>query len=152
MTNAASYEEGHLVVAAVRILDHRNGHPPTIEEIAELTKLTNEWTGVLVSSLADLGILRRVQSAFTLRLEVGNHQDLEKLSRASRTPTLDDEMKAFSEKQRREQEAMGRLFTEGRAKRDRKRRGNDLAEQLKAFKSKPPKGSDLFRDLVNEDD
>jgi len=139
MSQSVTYEEGHLVVAAVRILDHRNGHPPTVDEIAELVKLQKEWTGVLVSSLADLGILRRVTSAFTLRLEVGNHLDLEKLPREAEAPTLNDEMKAFAEKQRREHEAMSRLFTgEAKAK--------------DAFKSKPPKGSDLFRELTGEDD
>ena len=54
MAQAPGYKEGHLVVAAVRILEVREHHPPTIEEIAGVLRWHPEQVGLIARGLAEI--------------------------------------------------------------------------------------------------
>jgi DNA-binding Lrp family transcriptional regulator len=147
MEARAGYEEGHLVVAAVRVLTHRSaGRPPTVEEIAHLVNLSREWVGVLVAALERADIVRTVTGPFETRVEVGRHENLENLPRQDSTAGVDEELKEFAAKRREEEEKLRNLFSSGQALKDQKKKMGDLADELKRYKPKPPKSSPLFKD------
>jgi len=147
----ATYEEAHLVVAAVRVLEHREHHPPTVEDVASLLGIAREWAGVLVAAMEKAGIVAVVESAFTARVEVRDHLALEQLPRAGEAPSLRDEMAEFAEKQRTEQEKLGKLF-QGKASGKPADRPGDLAEELKRFRAKRPRAADFFEDPEGENE
>ena len=56
MESAPDYRQGHLVVAAVRVLGHTGEKPPTYEEIGKLLGISHEVVGVVARGLANHGI------------------------------------------------------------------------------------------------
>lgn len=152
MKPLCTYEDGHLLVAAVRVLCHVKKHPPTVEDLSELLGLSREWIGVNVGCLVNEGILLSVDAAFVSRLEVKDHRKLEELPRAAENTGLDDELKEFTETRRRQDEELGALFAGGDALKKRAEKMSELAKGLKSFKPKPPKISPLFKDSPPEDE
>jgi hypothetical protein len=147
MEAKVGYEDGHLVVAAVRVLSHRGGgRPPTVEEIAELLKLSREWVGVLVAALERAGVVGTVTGPFETRVEVREHQELEGLPRGDSTAGVDEELREFSAKRRQEEEKLRNLFSTGQPLKDQEKKMGDLADKLKGYKPKGPKSSPLFKD------
>lgn len=147
----ASYSEGHLLVAAIRVLSHRqSGRPPTEDEIAQLLGVSREWIGVLVSSLEKAGVVRVLTGPFESRVEILDHLPLEKLPRAASTAGVEDDLKEFAAKRREEEEKLRTLFTgEALSKKEKEKMGR-LADQFRGYKPKPPKSAPFLKDA--EDD
>ena len=89
------YVEGHLFVAAVRILEHRHQAPPSLNQLAEILGFSSEQTGLISRRLEQQGIIELVESAYGDRWAVADHLKLEKLPRESEASQLDDELKKF---------------------------------------------------------
>jgi hypothetical protein len=134
MAQVLSYEKGHLVVAAVRILGHRQHREPTAGEIASLCDLSEELVHVLLRQMVDRGILRPVESPYDTRYELGDHLLLEELPKEADSPKLQEEVARFQEKVRDRQEAMDRLFGDADRIRKKKERLSRLEEELRRFK------------------
>lgn len=89
------YQEGHLFVAAIRILEHQNGTPPAMNEISELLDLSVEQTGLISRRLVDAGIIKIVESAFGDRWGIEDHLKIEALPKEAATSQIDDALKQF---------------------------------------------------------
>ena len=135
MNGAANRENGHLAVAGIRILTHRDQHPPTVEELAEFLGWSREWCGVLVTELGQLGAVLIVDSAFTRRVEVKDHLALETLPGEKDASTIDDEIHDFVNRKKAEHAKLDSLFA-GDAARQQKQKMEEMAQGL--F-STPPK-------------
>jgi hypothetical protein len=95
MKSKSIYNEGHLFVAAMRILEYLNNTPPSLDQIAEHLKFSAEQTGLISRRLNDAGIIDQVEGAFGLRWAIRDHVKLEGLPREAKTSQLDDELKKF---------------------------------------------------------
>ena len=95
MEGKNQYQEGHLFVAAVRILEHRNGAPPNLNQIAELLKLSVEQTGWISRRLQESGIIKVVESAFGDRWGIDDHLKIEELPKETESSQLDQAIKQF---------------------------------------------------------
>lgn len=95
MKSKSLYIEGHLFVAAVRILEHRHQAPPSLKQLAEILGFSSEQTGLISRRLEQQGIIELVESAYGDRWAVADHLQLEKLPREDETSQLDDELKKF---------------------------------------------------------
>lgn len=94
-----TYDEAHLLVAATRILTHKNGGPPTLAEICELLRFSSETAHALCRRLEKNGAIELVEDPFSLRLVVANHLALEELPRQElQKSSLADELARFKEK------------------------------------------------------
>jgi hypothetical protein len=143
MASNPTYEESHLLVAAVRVLSHKDGRPPTVEEISELIEESPEVARVHLRWLAERGIVRLVTTPFEMRAQIGNHLPIEELPREGETPQMEEEVDEFRQKFRSRQEKIGKLFsTDDIAKRNEEKR-KKLDEELKKFK---PRGPSPFKD------
>jgi hypothetical protein len=89
------YYDGHLFVAAVRILEHRHGSPPTLEQIAQLLAISTEQTGLISRRLSDAGIIEQVEGAFGERWGILDHLKLEEIPKVPDTNELDSALKKF---------------------------------------------------------
>jgi hypothetical protein len=95
MESKSLYHEGHLFVAAIRILERRHGAPPALDQISELLQFSAELTGLISRRLRDAGIVDQVEGAFDDRWVVGDHLRLEQLPREVEVSELDNALKKF---------------------------------------------------------
>ena len=101
MKNKSIYEQGHLFVAAMRVLEHLNNAPPSLDHIAAHLRFSPEQTGLISRRLVEAGIIDEVEGAFGRRWRISDHLRLEILPREAKSTQLDDELKKFqSERQK----------------------------------------------------
>lgn len=89
------YQEGHLFVAAIRILEHQNSSPPELKEISKLLGYSAEQTGLICRRLEEAGIVKIVESAFGDRWGIEDHLKIEELPKEAATSQMDDALKQF---------------------------------------------------------
>ncbi len=137
--SAISRQEGHLIVAAVRVLSHREGRPPRPEEVAALLQLAPEALRLRMALLADAGVLAVVESAFDVHLEVRDHLRLEELPADEQRLAMDEEIADFARRQQEQADKMARLFDEGDHKRRQEERLRRMDEELRGFRQRRPR-------------
>jgi hypothetical protein len=128
------YTTAHLFVAAVRVLDYRDGAPPSIESVCRLLDYSDEKGSYLLNRLKELGIVDTVKSGFNDRIVVGNHPAIENLPRDVEESRLEQELKKF----RQGKDVMKEKVASIKAQQDQKKQ--DLfAEIEKKLKQKMEK-------------
>lgn len=95
MESKSLYAQGHLFVAAIRVLEHQRQAPPALDQISKMLGFSAEQTGLLSRRLQQQGIIELVESAYGDRWAVADHEKLETLSRESESSQLDNELKKF---------------------------------------------------------
>ncbi len=139
--NLPTQSQGHLIVAAIRVLLHRDARPPTEVAVAELLCLPPEGVGHMARGLQSVGAIRIVQSAFDIRLELVDHERLTELPTDDETDKLKDEVDAFHERKKQEHTSIDTLFGEDPTAK-KKSRLTKMEEELKKFqkggKGAPP--------------
>lgn len=95
MESKNPYSEGHLFIAAIRILEHRHQAPPSLDQIAELIGFSAEQTGLISRRMQEEGIAKLVESAYGDRWAVADHHKLEALPQEAQASQLDDQLKKF---------------------------------------------------------
>jgi hypothetical protein len=73
------YSEAHLIVAAIRVLQHQRGTPPKLEDVCALLGISDEEGHTVSRRLAKLGIIDTLAGPFSLILSVANHLEIEKI-------------------------------------------------------------------------
>ncbi len=91
------YTTAHLFVAAVRVLEHRDGAPPALEAVCRLLDYSDEKGSFLLNRFKDQGIVDTVKSGFNDRIVVGNHLAIEELPRDTEESRLEQELKKFKQ-------------------------------------------------------
>jgi DNA-binding transcriptional regulator GbsR (MarR family) len=135
MEHAPPRGQAHLIVAAVRVLVHKTGRPPAIEEVAELVGWSKELVGHLVRGLESKGILASIKSPFDLRVEVADYVKIEELPLEDTGPGLKDEVEEFHERFRKKQEELQNLFDSNEMEERKKKRHAGLDDELEKFKA-----------------
>jgi DNA-binding Lrp family transcriptional regulator len=123
------YEEGHLLVAALRLFDHRNGRPPSVRELSEMLGMSSEMGHYLCNRLASLGVLEVVEAAFEERVYLRDHLKLEELPREEKASNLEAEVQKLKEDRERHQEEIQKMQASQESK--KKDLFSDLERQLK---------------------
>lgn len=131
-----NYDQSHLVVAAVRILAHKDEKPPTMEEIGELLGISHEVIGAVARALDSRGIVKIHMTPFDTRVEVADHAALEELPREDTGAAMKEEVSAFLERTKEKQEKIEKLFGEKEYKKRKKKKQTGLEAQLKEFQKK----------------
>lgn len=145
MASLPSYEDAHLIVAAVRVLQHREGGAPTPASITDLLGLASEKVHVLVHQLRERGVLYAYENPFELRLEVKDVALLESLPHAGSEPEIKGELDEFHEREREKKAEMDRMFLGGEADKRRAARVKKLEDEFKTFKPKGGRPDGLFK-------
>ncbi len=132
------YEQGHLVVAAIRLHFHREGKLPSAEEISTMTGISVEVTHLLCNQLIDEGILRVVGGAFDQRFEVKDHLKIEKLPRSVDDGAMEREIKEYRAEREDKQKKIDEMFDRKEFEKQRQEQLRKIEEQFKAHKKKRP--------------
>jgi hypothetical protein len=134
-----SREEGHLIVAAIRLLQHREGRSPRPEELAELLEWPAAALRVHLVALQKEGVVALVESAFDTHVEIRDHLRLEELATAAEATDLETELANFDRRKQEETERMGRLFSEGEPARRQAERLQKMDKELQDFRKRKPR-------------
>jgi hypothetical protein len=97
MSSAGFYNEAHLAVAAIRILEHQNDAPPSVDAICRCLAFSIEKGTRICRKLDDLKIIEVVDGAFGTRVFIINHPVLEDISQDDTGSGLEDEVKKFKD-------------------------------------------------------
>ncbi|MBU0987709.1 MAG: hypothetical protein KKH68_10715 [Proteobacteria bacterium] len=95
MQNANFYSKAHLVVAAIRVLEHQNSAPPSIENVCRTLSFSLEQGHFIINRLHETGIIERVEGAYGTRLFITDHLKLEDIPQDVKAGALEEEIKKF---------------------------------------------------------
>ncbi len=94
------YQEAHLLVAAIRIFNHLNSRPPTVEDLCRTIHISIERGNLICRRLEELGIIEAVAGSYGARWYIKDHLKLEDIPRGEPGSKLDDELKKFQDSQK----------------------------------------------------
>jgi len=95
MQDSDFYSNAHLVVAAIRILTHRESTPPSIDQVCRTIAFSLEQGNFICKKLKEIGVVDVVEGGFGTRLFVKNHLKIEEIPKAKKEDTLEESLKAF---------------------------------------------------------
>ena len=132
-------EEGHLIMAAIRICAHREDAPPTVEQLADLLGMQSETVRLKVEALHEAGAVQVIDSAFERHFEVADHRVVDELKAEAEQTGMEEALAEFDQRKTEEQERLGQLFEDGEHERRRKERIKGMEDGLLSFDKKKPK-------------
>ena len=89
------YESAHLVVAAIRILNHQNSAPPALDDIRRMLSCSLEQGNLVCRKLVQLGVLEPIDGAYGTRFFIKAHQKIEEILASEADPPLEEEIRKF---------------------------------------------------------
>ena len=100
-----AYTEAHLFIAATRVLHHKGGCPPALEDVCTLLGFSVELGHTISRRLEKHGIVEILSDPFSVKLAVANYLEIEKLPKQqAEENSLAKELEKFqSEKKSTEQ-------------------------------------------------
>ena len=131
MAAASLYDQGHLVVAAIRVLEHQKGVPPSVDDISRCLSLSAEQSSRICSRLQEADVIEVVKGAYGTRAFVRDYLRLEDLPKSEESAKLADEVKKFQESRK----GMDEKIAEFKAQQEEKKKSM-FAELDKKLKKK----------------
>ena len=95
MEPANLYSNAHLIVAAIRILEHRNSSPPSVENVCDTLSVSLEQGSMVFRKLEDLKIIEVVEGPYGTRLFIRNHLMIEEIPKDSKEGGIEEDIKQF---------------------------------------------------------
>jgi hypothetical protein len=129
MSINSPYREAHLIVAAVRILEHLHKGPPAIEQVAGLLSVSIEEAGMACRKLESVGILEIIEKSGEARLFIGEHRLIEKLPDKTEKNRLSRDLEKFYREKQAERKTIDALRSMQEEK--RKKINKQIEQQLK---------------------
>jgi uncharacterized FAD-dependent dehydrogenase len=89
------YKNAHLIVSAIRILEHQTGTSPSIEDVCHTLSFSIERGNMIIRKLCEMNILEIMEGAFGTRLFIIGHQAIEHIPRGQQVDRLQQELEKF---------------------------------------------------------
>ena len=124
MTEHTLYNDAHLMVAAIRILEHQTKAPPSLDSVCKCLAFSAEHGNLICRKLQALEIIKLVEGAFGTRLYIVDHLKIEELPRDEGPDKLAEALEAFQASR------------------------SDFSKKIESFKAEQEaKKKDLFADI-----
>lgn len=131
MKKMSLYDEAHVLVAAIRVLEFRKSATPSLKEISEFLGMNIDRVTRISNDLRHLGIINMVDGPFeSVNLIVDDHTLIETISRDVKEIKMEDEIRKFQEKSKNVYEDKVKAFKE-EAKKKEKALFDSLQKKLK---------------------
>lgn len=118
------YSNAHLVVSAIRIIEHQKSNAPTVDAVCRFLSFSPEQGNFICRQLRKMGILDSTESAYGIRLFIRDHLKLEEIPRGKQDSRLEKELARFQSNR------------------------EDIDQKIKSFQSEQArKQKDLFAEL-----
>ena len=89
------YNRAHLVVAAIRIIEHQNAAPASIEELCKVLSFSLEQGHYICRKLAEKEIIGMVEGAYGIKLYIKDHLKLEDIPKVPVESKIEKELQKF---------------------------------------------------------
>jgi hypothetical protein len=89
------YNNSHLLVAGIRVLEHVHQRPPTMDEVCAFLSISLEQGNLICRKLTEIGCLEVVEGSFGIRLFIRDHLKLEDLPKTLTDDTLGKAVRQF---------------------------------------------------------
>ena len=124
------YNSAHLVVSAIRILDHQSNMPPSIDNVCTMLAFSREHCSLICKKLKDMEIIDIVEGAFGSKLCIRDFTRIETIPSTAEDSTLRDELKKYQEASKEKQSRIESI----KAQQDKKKKDlfAALDKQLKS--------------------
>ncbi len=91
------YDMAHLVVAAIRVLEHQSGQPATVEGVCRKLSFSLDRVNFVCHRLEKLGVIERPAGAHGERLFIKDHLKIEQIDRTETESQLEKQLKRFQD-------------------------------------------------------
>jgi hypothetical protein len=91
------YTQAHLMVAAIRVFEHKNSRPPTIGDLCQTIDFSIEKGNFISRKLEELDIIEAVEGSYGTRLFVRDHLKIEDIPRGESDNHFEEELKKFQD-------------------------------------------------------
>lgn len=91
------YNDAHLFVAAIRIFNHLNNRPPSVDEVRKMLSFSSEKGSLVCFQIQKQGIIERVEGGFGDRLFIKDHMKIETLKGSEKGKRFDQELEKFKQ-------------------------------------------------------
>jgi hypothetical protein len=123
------YSQAHLMVAAIRVYEHLNSRPPTVDDVCRVINFSMEQGYFICRKLQEIDIIKAVEGSYGTRLFISDHLKLEDLPRDEPENKLEEDLKKFQDSQK----AFSRKIESFQAQQKQKKK-NLFAEMEKKLK------------------
>lgn len=108
-----SYNEAHLYVAAIRVLQHQFGAPPSLDDVCKLLSVSVESGHAVCRDLTKRGIIETAEDPFSIKLSVAAHLEIEKIPQGEKKDaSLAEELAKFQAKKKNMDEKVASIQAE----------------------------------------
>ena len=94
------YWNAHLFVSAIRVFEHQNNTPATLEDISRILKISIERSHYLGRKLKEMGVIDEIEGSYGVRLFIKDHLKIEDIPREDDGGKFEAELKKFKESQK----------------------------------------------------
>jgi DNA-binding Lrp family transcriptional regulator len=94
------YSNAHLFVSAIRVFEHQNNTPATLEDISRILKISIERSHYLGRKLKEMGVIDEIEGSYGVRLFIRDHLKIEDIQREDDGGKFEAELKKFKESQK----------------------------------------------------
>lgn len=126
------YDKSHLVVAAVRILEHRHREPPSVEKVCELLALSLEQGHRICQKLQGMAAIEMVDGPYGNRLFIKDHLKLEEIPKDGKETSLQEELQRFQDSRKKFTDEIESF--QARKQKEKQKLFSDIEEKLKKGK------------------
>jgi hypothetical protein len=123
------YGKSHLIVATIRLLEYKDGSPPTIENISSLLSISLEEVNRLCRKLKDLQIIDMVETLDDVRAYIRDHQKLEEIPFEDDVSSIESELMKFKKSREEQKKKIETIQAEHAEK--KKKLHEELEKKLK---------------------
>lgn len=123
------YTMAHLVVAAIRLHEHRHAGPPAMEHVCEALSISIEEGNRLSLKLKNLDIIEMMEKPGEIRLFVKDHLKIETIPDQAESPSMQSALEEFKKSRTEEIDKIKSIQSSYADK--KKKLHEELEQQLK---------------------
>ena len=94
------YTQAHLITAAIKVLEHQQATPPSVEQVCETLTFSIEQGHRLCNRLKEMDIIDITSGAFGTRLFIVDHLKIEEIPRGETGSSMEAELRKFQDTQK----------------------------------------------------
>ena len=141
------YEEAQILLAGVRLFQHREQRLPSLKELGEFTRFSVESVHHLCNRLEAIGALERIRGAFDDRICLKDPLQAESLREAPDSPDIGEDVKHWKEEREKKLKEVEEIFAGQKKGKKKEARFSEIEQKLRKGGKEERKSplDDLFR-------
>lgn len=107
------YQDAHVFIAGIRVFEHLHKRPPTLKDLSEILKISEEELSLLSRKLVDENIATTIVSGAECRYGIGDFAKIETLPKEGEAPRMAEEISQFQSRQQSRLKELEKSMNEG---------------------------------------